>query len=49
MEKATVGLRLPPETLGWLDAYAKARGVSRQRVMEAAVVLFRLKCWKAER
>ena len=44
MAKVTVGLRLSPETLEWLDAAAAARGTSRQRLMECAVALFRLKC-----
>jgi hypothetical protein len=42
--KQAVALRLEPETLEWLDGYAKERGASRQRVLEAAVRDFRATC-----
>jgi predicted DNA-binding protein len=37
MAKVAVALRLRPETLARLDAYAKARGSSRQVLLESFV------------
>lgn len=37
MAKVPIALRLQPETLDWLDGYARSRGSSRQVILEAAV------------
>jgi predicted transcriptional regulator len=42
--KIAVALRLEPDVLAWLDAYAKGRKVSRQVVLETAVDAFRAEC-----
>lgn len=44
MAKQAVALRLEPELLAWVDAYAKGRKVSRQVVLETAVEAFRSDC-----
>lgn len=44
MAKQAVAVRLTPEVLDWADGYAKARGVSRQVVLEAAIDSFRADC-----
>jgi hypothetical protein len=41
MAKVAVAVRLDPEVVEWADAYAKERGVSRQAVLEGAVLDFR--------
>lgn len=40
MAKVAVAVRLSPETVELVDAQAKARGVSRQVVLESAVASF---------
>jgi hypothetical protein len=42
--KIAVALRLGEEKLSWVDSYAKARGSSRQVVLESAVDAFRGLC-----
>jgi hypothetical protein len=41
MAKVAVAVRLDPVVVEWADAYAKERGVSRQAVLEGAVLDFR--------
>lgn len=42
--KVQVGLKLPPELLGWATSYAESRGTSRQVVIEAAIRSFKREC-----